>query len=72
MEHYLKGIDVYKGFGQEKWIPLELFDDRTYDEFTDEEWIAKTTDTNGNFAPLKAKVKHTQICTKRNHYSGSD
>lgn len=47
---------MYKGFGQEKWIPLEYFDDRTYDEFTDEEWIAKATDANGNFAPLKAKV----------------
>lgn len=30
------------------WLPLELFDDTTYDDYSNEEWIFKKKDEDGN------------------------
>lgn len=30
-----------------EWLPLELFDDTTYDDYSNEEWIKKKSDEDG-------------------------
>lgn len=29
---------------KESWLPLEYFDDNTYDDYTDQDWISRKVD----------------------------
>lgn len=37
------------------WLPLELFDDSTYDDFSNEEWFLKTVDEDNKKRIITAK-----------------
>ena len=41
-----EGIYYDKPPGSEAWLTLELFDDNTFDDYSNEEWIAKAQDSH--------------------------
>jgi len=53
-----RGIDFNTPPGQESWLSLELFDDKTYDDYTPEEWIEKGRGPDGVLRALPAKALH--------------
>ena len=52
---YENGIDFNNESESTKWLPLELFDDTTYNDYTNDEWFNKCKDEEGNGRILKAK-----------------
>ncbi|KAL8275069.1 hypothetical protein Esti_000948 [Eimeria stiedai] len=51
-----RGIDYGDAsFEDKSWLPLEPFDDTTYDDRSPEEWMAFTRSPDGSFLPLPAK-----------------
>lgn len=38
-----------------EWLPLELFDDTTFDDFSNEEWMERRKDEEGNLRIIPAK-----------------
>ena len=41
MTNFEKGIDYNQQSEQADWIPLELFDDTNFDDYSNEDWIKK-------------------------------
>ncbi|PHJ26107.1 dynein heavy chain 2 [Cystoisospora suis] len=51
-----RGIDYGNPtFDAQRWLPLEPFDDTSYDDRLPEEWIDLGYDDEGRFLPLEAK-----------------
>ena len=48
------GIDFLKK-SKETWLPLEYFDDSTYDDYPNRGWIDKKIDEDGNPRKLTGK-----------------
>ena len=52
-------LDHHIDFNQPKrveaWLPLEYFDDNTFDDFTDDDWIARKIDEEGAKRKLAGK-----------------
>lgn len=44
---------------KESWIPLHYFDDSTFDDYSNEGWIEKKTDEDGNHRKLTGKGLRT-------------
>jgi dynein heavy chain, axonemal len=44
---------------QSSWLPLELFDDTNYDDFSNEEWIQRRKDEDGRVRTIPAKALFT-------------
>ena len=40
---------------KESWLPLDFFDDSTFDDYSNEGWIEKKVDEDGNQRRLSAK-----------------
>lgn len=50
-----EGIDLNTPNSQVEWLSLELFDDNSTDDFTNEDWIARRIDEDGRPRKLYAK-----------------
>jgi dynein heavy chain, axonemal len=50
-----QGIDYNKQSEQADWIPLELFDDTNYDDYSNQDWIKKGEQPDGSFAVIAGK-----------------
>lgn len=48
-------IDFNQARRREGWLPLEYFDNNTFDDFTDEDWIARKVDEEGVKRKLAGK-----------------
>lgn len=38
-----------------EWLPLELFDDKTFDDYSNEEWMQRQIDEDGSKRVILAK-----------------
>lgn len=52
---HLEGIDFNKQNNSSQWLPLELFDDTTFDDYQNKEWIERLLDDDGNYRIMTAK-----------------
>ena len=52
----LKGVDFNAPPGPESWLKLEFFDDKTYDDYSNEEWIEKGRQEDGTMKCIPAKA----------------
>jgi dynein heavy chain len=50
-----KNIDFNHTKRREGWLKLEYFDDNTFDDFTDEDWISRKVDEEGVKRKLSGK-----------------
>ncbi len=44
-----------------EWLPLELFDDKNFDDFPAEEWVSKASSESVQHHALTGKVKKKKI-----------
>ncbi|KAL4427402.1 hypothetical protein ABPG74_009674 [Tetrahymena malaccensis] len=44
----IEGIDFNKQGDQAEWLPLDLFDDNTFDDYQGREWVDRLQDEDGN------------------------
>ena len=51
-----QGIDLNMPHPQVEWLPLELFDDNSSDDFPNEEWIKRRLDEEGRARKLYATI----------------
>lgn len=49
-------VDFNKLNHQLEWLLLEYFDDTTFDDNGNQDWIARQTDEDGHYHPLTGKV----------------
>ena len=59
------GIDYNQQNESASWLPLELFDDTNFDDYSNEDWLKKGNQKDGSFAVIAGKGLYEDIDEER-------